>query len=335
MLELGIEEKFMKIGLPSALLNQYYLSFFKPFFEKLSCEVILSHETTKMILDKGVRKMVPEMCAPMKIYAGHVIELLDLNIDYVYIPRFVSIRDKDAFCPKFMGLPDLLEHAIPELKNKILTNNIISDSDDICKVNNYKVLLEKLNIDKKVLYNAVCYARKKWLEYRKLCIIEKYNSIEANNKVLYGIERKIKKQNIKIGVVGYVYDIYDDFISMNVLEKLSNLGVNTVTFEMLSENEIEKELKRFDKKLFWTFSNKTIGSAYHFLEDKNIDGVIHVTAFGCGPDSFIGKYLELDSEKYNKPFMTLRVDEHTGENHLQTRLEAFVDMIAKLKSEVS
>ena len=325
----------MKIGLPSALLNQYYLSFFKPFFENLGCEVILSHETTKNILDKGVRKMVPEMCAPMKIYAGHVIELLDSNVDYVYIPRFVSIRDKDAFCPKFMGLPDMLEHAIPELQNKILTNDIISASDDICKVHNYTGLLKKLNIDKKVLSNAVNYARKKWLEYRRLCVEEKYNSRQANNKVLYSIERKIIKNNIKIGVVGYVYDIYDDFISMNILEKLSNLGANTMTFEMLSDNEIKNELKRFDKKLFWTFSNKTIASAYHFLEDKNIDGVIHVTAFGCGPDAFIGKYLELDSEKYNKPFMTLRVDEHTGENHLQTRLEAFVDMIIKLKSEAA
>lgn len=325
----------MKIGLPSALLNQYYLSFFKPFFEKLGCEVILSHETTKTILDKGVRKMVPEMCAPMKIYAGHVMELLDSNVDYIYIPRFVSIRDKDVFCPKFMALPDMLRNAIPELQNKILTNDIVSNSDDICEASNYTDLSSILNINKQKFYIAVDYARKKWLEYRRLCVREKYNSRQANNKVLYEIERKTEQHNIKIGVVGYVYDIYDDFISMNVLEKLSNLGAETMTFEMLSENEIKKELKRFDKKLFWTFSNKTIASAYHFFEDKDIDGVIHVTAFGCGPDAFIGKYLELDSEKYSKPFMTLRVDEHTGENHLQTRLEAFVDMIAKLKSEVA
>lgn len=325
----------MKIGLPSALLNQYYISFFKPFFEKLGCEVVLSNPTTKVILDKGVRKMVPEMCAPMKIYAGHVIELLDSNVDYVYIPRFVSITDKDAFCPKFMGLPDMLRAAIPALQNKILTNDIVSYSDDICKAKHYIAVLEKLNINKKRIYTAATFARKKWLEYRRLCVEEKYNSTQANNKVLYGIERKSEQHKIKIGVVGYVYDIYDDFISMNVLEKLSNIGANSMTFEMLSDNEIKKELSRFDKKLFWTFSNKTIASAYHFFENKNIDGVIHVTAFGCGPDAFIGKYLELDSEKYNKPFMTLRVDEHTGENHLQTRLEAFVDMISKLKSEAA
>ena len=31
--------------------------------------------------------------------------------------------------------------------------------------------------------------------------------------------------------------------------------------------------------------------------------------------------------------MTMRVDEHTGDNHVQTRLEAFTDMIKMKKKE--
>ena len=68
-----------------------------------------------------------------------------------------------------------------------------------------------------------------------------------------------------------------------------------------------------------------------FLKDDSIDGIIHITAFGCGPDSLIGKIMELESVDYKKPFMTIRVDEHTGENHLQTRVEAFIDMIYRKK----
>lgn len=325
----------MKIGLPSALLNQYYISFWKPFFKKLGAEVIISHETTKSILDKGVRKMVPEICVPMKIYAGHVIELLESNVDLVYIPRFVSVADKEAFCPKFMGLPDTLEAAIPELKGKMLTHSIISESDNIAENKVFLHLGKRFTSDTKLINEAIEYSQNKWLEYRRLCVEEKYNSKQANNKVLYGSEHHKEFNNLKIGVVGYLYNVYDDFISMNVLERLSQLNASSVTFEMLSEKEIEQELKRFPKRLFWTFSNKTIASAYRFLEDESIDGIIHVSAFCFGPDAFIGKYLELDCEKYKKPFMTLRVDEHTGENHLQTRLEAFIDLIAKLKYEAA
>lgn len=325
----------MKIGLPSALLNQYYISFWKPFFEKLGQEVIVSHETTKSILDKGVRKMVPEICVPMKIYAGHVIELLESNVDLIYVPRFVSVADKEAFCPKFMGLPDMLAAAIPELKGKMLTHSIISETDNIADNKAFLQLGKRFTTDTKLINEAIVYAKNKWLEYRRLCVEEKYNSRQANNKILYGKVNHTRKADLKIGVVGYVYNVYDDFISMNVLERLSQLNASSVTFEMLSKKEIEQELERFSKKLFWTFSNKTIASAYRFFEDESIDGIIHVTAFCCGPDSFIGKYLELDCEKYKKPFMTLRVDEHTGENHLQTRLEAFIDLIAKLKNEAA
>jgi len=325
--------KKMKIGLPNALINQYYISFWKPFFETLGLEVIVSPETTKSIIDKGIRNTVAEICAPIKIYMGHVIELLDTGVDFVYIPRFVSICDDDAFCPKFLALPDMLNCAIPELKDKMITHHIVSDNDDIATLQNYFDIGKLFTNDKKLIYQAIENGRQKWQEYRNLCVRHKCNSKIANDAVLKGINIEKNSSQIKIGLIGYVYNIYDNFISMNIMKKLADAGVEIITFEMLEDIQIEKQLQRFPKKLFWTFSNKIIAAGYHFLEDDNIDGVIHATAFGCGPDAFIGKYLELDSAEYEKPFMTIRVDEHTGENHLQTRLEAFVDMLIKSKQE--
>ena len=43
--------------------------------------------------------------------------------------------------------------------------------------------------------------------------------------------------------------------------------------------------------------------------------------------------LEIDCDEKNVPFMTLRVDEHTGESHVQTRLEAFIDMLKIAKTK--
>lgn len=324
----------MKIGLPCALVNEYYISFWKPFFETLGLEVVVSPETTKSILDKGVRNTVAEICAPIKIYMGHVIELLESGVDFVYVPRFVSICNDDAFCPKFLALPDMLNCAIPELKDKMITHQIVSDNDDIATLQNYFDIGKRFTNDKKLIHQAIQNGKEKWQQYRNLCVQHKCNSKMANDAVLKGANIVEKNSSqIKIGLIGYVYNIYDNFISMNISKKLAEAGVEIVTFEMLNERQIEKQLQRFSKKLFWTFSNKAIAAGYHFFEDGDIDGVIHVTAFGCGPDAFIGKYLELDSEEYEKPFMTIRVDEHTGENHLQTRLEAFVDMLIKNKQE--
>ncbi len=323
----------MKIGLPSALLNPYYRVFWRTFFEALDVEVVETGSTTKSIINKGIKYAVPEICVPIKIYLGHLIELMQRGVDRIYLPRFVSIKKNDSFCPKFLGLPEMVRYSIPGIEPKLIVHDLHSDNDNIATEKNYLDIGRSFTNNNKKVKEAIRIGKEKWSQFRNLCCLDGYNSREANEYILNGRPIIKKNYSIKLGVVGYVYNIYDDFISMDIINKLQQLGVSSVTFETLNGNQIQKQLQRFPKNLFWTFSNKTMAAAYHFFEDETIDGVIQVTAFGCGPDSFLGKMLELDSQDYEKPFMIIRVDEHTGENHLQTRVEAFVEMIAKRKKE--
>ncbi|HEX7712779.1 MAG TPA: acyl-CoA dehydratase activase-related protein [Bacillota bacterium] len=319
----------MRVGLPSALANPFYISFWKTYFSELGVTVEETGATTKAILDKGVRHSVPEICIPVKAYTGHVVELLDRGADLIYIPRFVSIRKGDTFCPKFLGLPDMLKCTVPGLESRLLTHHLQSNTEDIATETNYLNIGEIFTTDTGKIKTAIRKGRTKWLEFRKLCYSKNYNCQTANEYLLDGKTATSKQSPVKIGVIGYVYNIYDSIIGMDILTRLNDLGVQPITFEMLDSMTLEKQLRRFPKNLFWAFSNKLLAAAYSFFEDPEIAGVIHVTAFGCGPDSFLGKVLALDSAKYNKPFLTVRVDEHTGESHLQTRIEAFTDMILK------
>ncbi|AYO30678.1 hypothetical protein D2962_08620 [Biomaibacter acetigenes] len=64
------------------------------------------------------------------------------------------------------------------------------------------------------------------------------------------------------------------------------------------------------------------------MENKKIDGIIHVASFGCGPDSLIGELLEHRvMREYKVPFLYLTLDEHSGEAGFDTRLEAFLDIL--------
>jgi len=56
-----------------------------------------------------------------------------------------------------------------------------------------------------------------------------------------------------------------------------------------------------------------------------------MSAFACGPDSFIGELLQQESARSERkvPFMTIVVDEHTGEAGVLTRLEAFMDVVER------
>ena len=59
-----------------------------------------------------------------------------------------------------------------------------------------------------------------------------------------------------------------------------------------------------------------------------VDGLIFLSSFACGIDSFILELLHrYNQRRYRVPCTLITVDEHTGHAGFNTRLEAFIDMI--------
>ncbi|MEA2086489.1 MAG: acyl-CoA dehydratase activase-related protein, partial [Candidatus Caldatribacteriota bacterium] len=104
----------LRIGLPQALLYYEYFPLWKNFLEGLGVEVINSGPTTKEILDLGVKSAISEVCFPVKVFYGHVMSLKD-RVDYLFIPRLVCVEKGAYFCPKFLGLPDMVKSSLSPL----------------------------------------------------------------------------------------------------------------------------------------------------------------------------------------------------------------------------
>lgn len=318
------------------MLYHYYGPLWKKLFTLLGFEVVLSDNTHKSQIEKGIKVTVAEICVPIKIFNGHVLDLMEKDVDLIFIPRFVSIEENYWFCPKFMGLPELAAYSVPGSKARILTIDIRSRSEDAVDYSCYKSLCRLPGVTPKKLKSSLKEAALYWKRFRDICRMG-YTVDEAQKLCDGGLDTPPAVSNpekrVTLGILGYVYNVYDPFVSLDIVTKLRSMGVRVITFEMLDENVIRSHRREKDKALYWTFSDKLAGAGETFIARDDVDGMIHVTAFGCGPDSIIGKFLELDSEERHKPMMTLRIDEHTGESHLQTRLEAFVDMIARKKQQ--
>jgi len=321
----------MKIGLPVALMHHYYFPLWKTLFEELGCEVVTSSDTTGDLLEEGIKVSTSELCVPIKAFNAHVINLLGMGVDYCFIPRFVSFEKSEWYCPKFLGLPTIVEFSIPNIVDKILTIDIETKREDTCELKNYLPLCDKLNVSKKQLKDALKSASKKFADFRK--ILHQGYTIDEANKILAGetVDTAYKDSPVTIGVLGYVYNVYDKMISMDIISRLRAANINVITFEMLDDIHMYNKKKAKDKPLFWIFARKIYNARKYLTEHKKVDGLIHVTAFACGPDAVIGKMFEIESENENFPFMTIRIDEHSGESHIQTRLEAFCDMLKRKK----
>ena len=79
--------------------------------------------------------------------------------------------------------------------------------------------------------------------------------------------------------------------------------------------------------MFWTSGRRILGAAWEYVE-MSVDGIVYVTAFGCGTDSLTAELVERTVRRRSKiPQLILNLDEHTGEAGVITRLEAFIDML--------
>ncbi|MGE4283189.1 MAG: acyl-CoA dehydratase activase-related protein [Clostridia bacterium] len=312
----------IKIGIPRALLYYEYYPMWKTFFEELSMDVVLSDMTTKGILNSGVKNCVDEACLPVKLFHGHVEDLKD-KVDYLFIPRLVSVSKGEYICPKFCGLPDMVRCSIKGLPPIIDTQINMRKSEKQL----YKAFMEIGSIFSKNKANiqaAYYKALKKQKEYKNALHNGKYPSelLDNHKIVLKG------KEELRIALIGHVYNLYDNYISMDLISKFHQQGISIITPELIDDDILYRKADELPKKLFWTFGKRLIGAGMYLMDMERIDGIIYIMSFGCGIDAFMADLCERKIRKArNLPFFLLTLDEHSGEAGINTRLEAFIDMV--------
>ncbi|MTI71766.1 MAG: hypothetical protein FH751_16075 [Firmicutes bacterium] len=315
-----------KVGIPQGLLFYEYYPLWKEFFNELGVEVLLSTKTNKKILDNGVSNCVDDACLPVKVFHGHVIDLKD-KVDFLFIPKIISVKKREFECPKILGLPEMVSNTIkdlppiidPEINFWKSEKNI---SDSITELGKF------FNVNKSKTKKAYKKAYNKYYEVRRHLNshVIPIDAIKIYNKLLQNTNFK-KKDRLNILLLGHPYNIYDEYISMNIIEKMVKQDINLITSDMVDTKKINYYSKKIPKRMFWTAGRRLIGAAYSLLEEEKVNGIIYISSFGCGLDSILIDLVQRKANYKNIPFTLLTIDEHTGEAGINTRIEAFIDMM--------
>ena len=102
----------MTIGIPRGMSFYHNYPFYYGFFTDLGIKIVLSDVTTKQTMTSGSALVVTETCLPIKVYIGHVLNLIDKGIDKILVPSIQSIAPKIYNCSKIRGLPDLVRNVV-------------------------------------------------------------------------------------------------------------------------------------------------------------------------------------------------------------------------------
>lgn len=159
-------------------------------------------------------------------------------------------------------------------------------------------------------------------------------------------DRSLRRDIIRIAIVGEIYTILEPFASLNMEKHLGKMGVQTIRSLYLSQwanDHMFKGLLRarsskkaiakavpFLSDFVGGHAMETVGSAILFSE-CDYDGVIQVAPLTCMPEIVAQSIIPYYASKHHLPFMTIYVDEQSGEAGLITRLEAFCDLVRQKK----
>ena len=337
-----------RIGIPRALHFIQSYPMWRTFFESLGCEVSISPPTNRDILATGAQSVADVTCLPVKVYAGHVAWLRDHGeVDFVFVPAIRSVEWGALHCSKFQALPDLMHAVLPDCP-PLLEIGI--------DVHRYKISAQEAFYRLgRQLVRSPLKIRRAWQQacesdaaYRA-CLVDEaltypealarlypqewpapagaVSKMESGSTVSSSTIGSDKKPNIAL--VGHPYCLYDDYINHNLPTRLRALGARLFTSEMVSPQQAQLGIQRTTGQKRWFYEDWMSGAAGHYLHDPEIDGVIAVLAFTCGPDSVMIETITRRALALQRPFMSLVLDEHGSAAGMATRLEAFIDMLTR------
>jgi predicted nucleotide-binding protein (sugar kinase/HSP70/actin superfamily) len=132
----------------------------------------------------------------------------------------------------------------------------------------------------------------------------------------------------RLGVLGRRYVLADAVLSFDLIDKLRCSDVDVLTAASVPAAVADENVSHLPFDLYWTLVAETVGVARHWLRNSQVDGIIYLLSFECGPDSLIKILLENVLKEFpGVPYCPLLVDEHSAESGFLTRLEAFLDIV--------
>ncbi len=310
------------VGIPLALSNYQLLPFWGTFLAGLGVNVVLSGASTKSVVRRGVEVVQSTPCFPVKVAHGHVLELIDKGVDYIWMPSVISMFNDDPsanrnqLCPYVQSIPYQVAGAVePDRKGVKLIKTPVrfGDGEKVLRRSLEPVCAE-LGVSKSKLRRAIVAADRAQTDFQAACM-------DRGRRALAGWP----KDRRAVVIVSRPYNGCDPGVSLDLANKLRKLGVLPVPMDFLDLLGHDVGSDHIFGNMYWKYGQRILRAAKVVAEDASLNAIF-LSNFSCGPDSFLISYFKrLMGEK---PSLVLEIDEHSADAGVVTRLEAFLESLA-------
>ena len=298
---------------------------FHPIFTDLGFNVLLSEPTSEKTIALGQQYSLDEACYPVKLINGHVAELVDKKVDYIFFP--------DLFTVDHPGSPSRQNYGCAYMQ---LAFKVVNQAMDL-QSRGIGLLAPTIafSLGQQFMMNSFAKMGKQLGKTAEQTI----RALQKGVKAFHDFEARMENQGKKalenldphkkaFVMVSKIYGVADPALNMGIADKLMEMGYPVLPFYHMPEGDLSKE----HPNMFWPFAQHILEPAQLVREHPNLYAIL-LTHHGCGPDSVVAHFFR--EEMQGKPYLHIEVDEHSSGVGIITRVEAFVNSLGHLKTRIA
>lgn len=307
------------VGMPRVLNMYENYPFWFTIFTELGFSVQLSRQSSREVYEEGMDTVPSDsICYPAKLAHGHVMDLLEKGIKFIFYPCVFYEKKEDAESNNHLNCPIVISYA------EVIENNINQiHAPDLIFMHPF-VSLDDIEGLKKQLYNEL----RPFAITRKEINVAVDRAFEEKQRAAKDIENKgeevlqyIRERHMKgIVLAGRPYHI-DPEINHGLPDLITSLGMAVLTEDSIAHlGDIERPIRVMDQ---WTFHSRLYAAASFVATQKELE-LVQLNSFGCGLDAVTTDQVNEILEGYGKLYTLLKIDELHNLGAAKIRLRSLI-----------
>ncbi len=300
------------VGINNSLMTNNLFPLYHGFFKSLGYKVLLSDAVDP----EGCERRGSAFCYPVELAHGTLQNLLDKKPDIVFLPHIKAMPvpggdPARVTCPFVQAEPYYLKSAFDALENMTVLSPVLDFSTGFTAGREgFMEMAQTLGHDGAAASKAFengCRAQNALLEEFKRVGARVIGELEAD-----------PAENAVV-LFGRPYNAFCRLGNMGIPRKFASRSFRIIPQDFLP---LEPEISQGN--MYWAMG-QTILKAARFTERHPQLFGAYITNFSCGPDSFLLNYFR--DIMGSKPSLTLELDSHSADAGIDTRIEAFIDVM--------
>ena len=306
-----IPEGGVTVGIPASLFTNTFYPLYAHFFANLGVRTVLGTAPDP----DGMEAAGAPFCHPVVLGHGLVKGLLDQKVDWLFLPHVknsaLEAREEESCtCPFVQAEPYYLRATFHDQLAPRLLTAVLTFDDHRTLRRAFGGIAARLGFSRRAGRAAFDAA---WEQ-----LLAMFREMKEHGRRFLA---DLKPEETALVLFGRSYNAFSRLGNMGIPHKFASRGYRIIPHDFLPVEKMEGE---GDDRMYWTSGLGILRGARFILGHPNLFGV-YITNFSCGPDSFITGYFR--SLMGDRPSLTLELDAHTADAGVDTRIEAFLDVI--------